>query len=94
MRYGSLKRKSDGVIEAGPRSNSRVSPLAWRYGPVRENNELAKTEDVQEDYVLAYAGSGTPQANPVPAFTSPTRSWVRGQPGYGSGASRGIGNKS
>jgi histidinol-phosphate/aromatic aminotransferase/cobyric acid decarboxylase-like protein len=32
-------------------------------------------------------------ANLVPAFTSPTRSWVMGGPGYGSGASRYIGNK-
>ena len=40
-----------------------------------------------------YPGSSIPLANCVPAFTSPTRSWVMGHPGYGSGAGRFIGNK-
>jgi histidinol-phosphate aminotransferase len=86
-----------GPSKQGLEAIAKVSPLAWRYGPMGENNELqsllASTEGVKEDYVLAYPGSGTPLANLVPAFTSPTRSWVMAQPGYGSGASRGIGNK-
>jgi histidinol-phosphate aminotransferase len=86
-----------GPSKQGLEAIARVSPLAWRYGPVGENNELqallASTEAVKEDYVLAYPGSGTPLANLVPAFTSPARSWVMASPGYGSGASRGIGNK-
>jgi len=54
---------------------------------------LAKTENVKPEYVLSYPGSGTPLANLVPAFSSPTRAWVMASPGYGSGASRDIGNK-
>jgi histidinol-phosphate aminotransferase len=54
---------------------------------------LASTENVKPDYVLSYPGSGTPLANLVPAFSSPTRAWVMASPGYGSGASKDIGNK-
>jgi histidinol-phosphate aminotransferase len=42
---------------------------------------------------MPYPGSGPALANLVPAFASPTRSWVMASPGYGNGASRGIGNK-
>jgi histidinol-phosphate aminotransferase len=86
-----------GPSKAGLESLSKVAPLAWRYGPVGDNNDLQalleKTEDVKPGYVVAYPGSGTPLANLVPAFTSPTRSWVMASPGYGSGASKDIGNK-
>jgi histidinol-phosphate aminotransferase len=86
-----------GPSKQGLEAISRVSPLAWRYGPQGENNELQSllesTEGVKPGYVVPYPGSGTPLANLVPAFTSPTRSWVMASPGYGSGASRGIGNK-
>jgi histidinol-phosphate aminotransferase len=86
-----------GPSKQGLEAIARVAPLAWRYGPQGDNNEfqsqLESTEDVKPGYVVPYPGSGTPLANLVPAFTSPTRSWVMGSPGYGSGASRGIGNK-
>ena len=86
-----------GPSKQGLEAIAKVAPLAWRYGPMGDNNEfqslLEKTEDVKPDYVMPYPGSGTPLANLVPAFTSPTRSWVMASPGYGSGASRGIGNK-
>lgn len=86
-----------GPSKEGLESIAKVSPLAWRYGPQGDNNDLQKlletTESVKPDYVTPYPGSGPALANLVPAFTSPTRSWVMASPGYGNGASRGIGNK-
>jgi histidinol-phosphate aminotransferase len=86
-----------GPCKEGLEAIAKVAPLAWRYGPQGDNLDLqallASTENVPTDHVLAYPGSGTPLANLVPAFTSPTRSWTMGAPGYGSGASAGIGNK-
>ena len=86
-----------GPSKEGLEALGRVAPLAWRYTPQGENTELialmASTEGLKTDYVLPYPGSGTPLANLVPAFTSPTRSWVMASPGYGSGASKDIGNK-
>ena len=86
-----------GPSKEGLEAISKVAPLAWRYGPQGDNVDfeslLASTENVKAGYVAPYPGSGTPLANLVPAFTSPTRSWVMASPGYGSGASRNIGNK-
>src|SRR5262245_42386437 len=86
-----------GPSKEGLEAMAKVAPLAWRYTPQGDNTELmallASTEGVKQDYVLAYPGSGTPLANLVPAFSSPTRAWVMASPGYGSGASRDIGNK-
>jgi histidinol-phosphate aminotransferase len=86
-----------GPSKQGLEAIAKVAPLAWRYGPQGENNDLQglleTSEDVKPGYVMPYPGSGTPLANLVPAFTSQTRSWVMASPGYGSGASRGIGNK-
>jgi histidinol-phosphate aminotransferase len=86
-----------GPTKEGLEAIARVAPLAWRYGPQGDNNDfealIAKTEDVPQDHVLSYPGSGTPLANLMPAFTSPTRSWTMGMPGYGSGGGRDIGNK-
>lgn len=81
-----------GPSKEGLEAISQVSPLAWRYGPAGQNNDLegllAKTEDVPQDHVIPYPGSGTPLANLMPAFTSPTRSWVMGQPGYTQNGTR------
>jgi histidinol-phosphate aminotransferase len=86
-----------GPTKEGLEAIAKCAPLAWRYGPQADNLDflglLATTENVKPDYVMPYPGSGTPLANLVPAFTSPTRSWVMASPGYGSGASAGIGNK-
>jgi histidinol-phosphate aminotransferase len=86
-----------GPSKEGLEAMARVAPLAWRYTPAGDNTELlallTSTENLKPDYVIPYPGSGTPLANLVPAFTSPTRSWVMASPGYGSGASAGIGNK-
>ncbi len=76
---------------------AQVAPRAWRYGPLGDNNDfldlIASTEGVKPHYVTPYPGSGPALANLVPAFASPTRSWVMATPGYGNGASRSIGNK-
>ena len=86
-----------GPSKQGLESISQVAPRAWRYGPVGDNQELQSliesTEDLKSGYATLYPGSGPALANLVPAFTSPTRSWVMASPGYGSGASRDIGNK-
>ena len=83
-----------GPSKEGLEAIAKVAPLAWRYGPQGDNQEfvalLASTEGVKADYVLPYPGSGTPLANLVPAFSSPTRSWVMASPGYGSGAAAGL----
>jgi len=40
---------------------------------------------LKPEYSQIYPGSGPALADLHPAFTSPTRSWVMGAPGYGSG---------
>lgn len=86
-----------GPSKEGLEAISEVAPRAWRYGPVGPNQDLQalveSTEGVKSGYATLYPGSGPALANLVPAFTSPTRSWVMASPGYGSGASREIGNK-
>ncbi len=86
-----------GPSKEGIEAMARVAPLGWRYNPQGENLEfeglLQSTENVKPGYVDGYPGSSVPLANCAPAFTSPTRSWVMGQPGYGNGAGRFVGNK-
>jgi len=86
-----------GPSKEGIEAMARVGPLGWRYNPQGENLEfealLQSTENVKPGYVDGYPGSSVPLANCAPAFTSPTRSWVMGQPGYGNGAGRFVGNK-
>jgi histidinol-phosphate aminotransferase len=47
---------------------------------------LAGQSGVPADHVLPYAGSSLPLHTSAFAFTSPTRPWVTGDPGYESGA--------
>jgi histidinol-phosphate/aromatic aminotransferase/cobyric acid decarboxylase-like protein len=86
-----------GPTKEGIEAMAKVGPLGWRYRPQGENLEfealLHSTENVKPGYVDGYPGSSQPLANCAPAFTSPTRSWVMGSPGYGSGAGRFVGNK-
>jgi len=78
-----------GPTKEGLEAINTVSPLAWRYGPAGVNNELEdlihSTEGLKTGYGMLYPGSGPALADLHPAFTSPTRSWVMGDPGYGSG---------
>ena len=87
-----------GPCKEGLEALIKVAPMGWRYGPQGDNQDfmglLASTENVPQNYVTAYPGSSIPLANVVPAFTSPTRSWVMGAPGYGNHATAWLGNKS
>ncbi|MDE3196307.1 MAG: aminotransferase class I/II-fold pyridoxal phosphate-dependent enzyme, partial [Acidobacteriota bacterium] len=75
----------------------KVAPLGWRYHPQGANIEfdalLHRVENVKQGYVIGYPGSSQPLAQCVPAFTSPSRPWVMGSPGYGSGGPRWVGSK-
>ena len=86
-----------GPTPEGIEAMAKVGPLGWRYRPQGENLEFEKllhsVENVKQGYVNAYPGSSQPLAQCAPAFTSPTRSWVMGMPGYGSGAGKFVGNK-
>jgi histidinol-phosphate/aromatic aminotransferase/cobyric acid decarboxylase-like protein len=86
-----------GPCKEGLEALYKVAPMGWRYSPQGDNLEfnslLASTENVPQDHVIAFPGSSIPLANSAAAFTSPTRSWVMGGPGYGSGAGRWIGAK-
>jgi len=56
---------------------------------------LAAQENLPPDHVQAFAGSSPPLAQSVVAFTSPSKSFVTGDPGYEAGerAARFIGAK-
>ena len=86
-----------GPCKEGLEALYKVAPMGWRYSPQGDNLEfnslLASTENVPQDHVIAFPGSSIPLANSAAAFSSPTRSWVMGAPGYGSGAGRWIGAK-
>jgi histidinol-phosphate aminotransferase len=86
-----------GPCKEGLEALIKVAPMGWRYSPQGDNLEfnslLASTENVPQDHVIAFPGSSIPLANSAAAFTSPTRAWVMGGPGYGSGAGKWIGAK-
>jgi histidinol-phosphate/aromatic aminotransferase/cobyric acid decarboxylase-like protein len=86
-----------GPSKEGIEAMAKVGPLGWRYDPQGENMDFAglleSTENVKSGYVTGYPGSSVPLANSVAAFTSPTRPWVMGSPGYGAGGGRFVGNK-
>jgi len=86
-----------GPTQEGIEAINQVSPLAWRYGPAGVNNELEdlieSTEGLKQGYAALYPGSGPALADLHPAFTSPTRPWVMGSPGYGSGAGGAAGDR-
>ena len=75
-----------GPTKEGLDSIAKVSPLAWRYGPAGDNNDLQalveSTEGVKTGYATVFPGSGPALAALMPAFASPTRSWTMGAPGY------------
>ena len=76
---------------------AKITPLAWRYSPVGQDQDFTKTvagiEDVPEDHIVAFAGSSDPLHRCQCAFTSPAHSWTMGDPGYGAGAPAFIGSK-
>lgn len=86
-----------GPCKEGLEALYKVAPLGGRYSPNGESQDLVKTiaevEGVKQDCVQPTAGSGDPLTRSTCAFTSPTRSWVMANPGYGGGAPKYIGSK-
>src|ERR1700739_1157932 len=86
-----------GPCKEGLEALMKVAPMGGRYSPTGENADFVKmlpeTESVKQEYVSAYPGSSIPLFNVACAFTSPTRSWTMGNPGYSSGAPKWIGSK-
>jgi histidinol-phosphate aminotransferase len=86
-----------GPCKEGVEAIAKVAPHGWRYSPHNEQGEFSKTVsevlDVKESYIQATAGSSDPLARTACTFSSPTRSWVMADPGYGSGAPAFIGSK-
>jgi histidinol-phosphate aminotransferase len=93
----SSNENPQGPCKEGLEALFKVAPMGWRYSPGNENGEfvkaIAETMDVKESYVMATAGSSDPLHRSSCAFTSPTRSWVMANPGYGGGAPAFIGSK-
>ena len=86
-----------GPSKEGIEAMAKVGPLGWRYDPQGENQDfmaqLQLVDNVKPGYVDGYPGSSVPLAGSVAAFTSPTRPWVMGSPGYGAGGGKFVGNK-
>lgn len=86
-----------GPCKEGLEAIAKVAPHGWRYSPFGEQGDfvtaIAEMEGVKENYVAPFAGSSDPLHRVSCAFTSPTRSWVMANPGYGGGAPEFIGSK-
>ena len=86
-----------GPCKEGLEAIAKVAPKGWRYSPNNEQGDFAKATSellgVKEEYIQATAGSSDPLHRSSCAFTSPTRSWVMANPGYGGGAPAFIGSK-
>lgn len=85
-----------GPCKEGIEAIAKVAPHGGRYSPFNEQGEFVSTiasmEGVKESYVAPFAGSSDPLHRAACAFTSPTRSWVMANPGYGGGAPQFIGS--
>lgn len=86
-----------GPCKEGLEAVNKVAPLAGRYSPSGESQAFVQTvaevEGVKPEYVQPSAGSSDVLHRCTCAFTSPTRSWVMANPGYGGGAPKFIGSK-
>src|SRR5215472_64032 len=86
-----------GPCKEGVEAIAKIAPLGGRYSPTGESGQFVKAiseiEGVPEDHILASAGSSDPLFRCTCAFTSPTRSWTMGDPGYSGGAPQFIGSK-
>ena len=85
-----------GPCKEGLEAITKVAPFGGRYSPNGEQNDFVSTiasmEGVKESYIAPFAGSSDPLHRSACAFTSPTRSWTMGNPGYGGGAPKFIGS--
>jgi histidinol-phosphate aminotransferase len=70
---------------------TQIARFGGRYSPHGEDAQTVRTVaqsiDLKPDYIAFSAGSGDPLMRTALAFTSPSRPWVMGNPGYESGAS-------
>lgn len=86
-----------GPCKEGLEAMVKVGPYGGRYQPFNEQGSfveaVAETEGVKISYVSPFAGSSDPLHRAACAFTSPTKSWVMSDPGYGGGAPEFIGSK-
>jgi histidinol-phosphate aminotransferase len=86
-----------GPCKEGLEAIARISPYGGRYSPfddyVALTQAIADSEGIDPKYVAVFAGSSDPLFRLTCAFTSPTRSWVMADPGYGGGAPTHIGSK-
>lgn len=86
-----------GPCKEGLEALYKVAPLGGRYSPAGESQAfvkaIAEVEGVKEECVAPTAGSSDPLTRAACAFTSPARSWVMANPGYGGGAPGFIGSK-
>jgi histidinol-phosphate aminotransferase len=86
-----------GPCKEGLEAMYKVAPLGGRYSPTGESQAFTKVvselEGVKPDYIMPTAGSSDPLHRTTCAFTSPTKSWVMANPGYGGGAPAYIGSK-
>jgi histidinol-phosphate/aromatic aminotransferase/cobyric acid decarboxylase-like protein len=86
-----------GPCKEGLEAIARISPYGGRYSPFDDEVTLRQTvadiEGVDPKYISLFAGSSDPLFRLTCAFTSPTRSWVMADPGYGGGAPAHIGSK-
>jgi histidinol-phosphate aminotransferase len=93
----SSNENPQGPCKEGLEALIKVAPMGWRYSPHNEvgdlTNAIAECMGVKPEYVMPTAGSSDPLHRSSCAFTSPTRSWVMANPGYGGGAPAFIGSK-
>jgi histidinol-phosphate aminotransferase len=86
-----------GPCKEGLAAIAEIAPRGWRYNPGNESADLRNTAaeqlGVKPEYITITAGSSDPLHAATCAFTSPTRSWVMANPGYGGGAPAYIGSK-
>jgi len=86
-----------GPCKEGLEAIARISPYGGRYSPFDDyatlTQAVAESEGIDPKYVSLFAGSSDPLFRLTCAFTSPTRSWVMADPGYGGGAPAHIGSK-
>ncbi|MEP7366864.1 MAG: pyridoxal phosphate-dependent aminotransferase [Acidobacteriota bacterium] len=86
-----------GPCKEGLEALYKVAPYGGRYQPFGEAmafaEAVAEVEGVKVDHVMPTAGSSDPLHRSTCAFTSPTRSWTMGDPGYGGRVPSYIGGK-
>lgn len=86
-----------GPCREGLEAMAKIGPYGGRYAPFEDFERfvkaVAESEGISTRYVASFAGSSDPLFRATCAFTSPTRSWVMADPGYGGGAPAYIGSK-